>query len=158
MLEAVGHENLPSYFAALRRALKPGAPAAVQVITIPDERYQEYCNSSDFIREHIFPGGHLPSLGAMQEAAQSGGAGTTLASCDNIGPDYAVTLRRWRERLEEKRDEAVKRGYVDKLVRKYIFYFAYCEAAFETRYLHDYVLRWETPGVKAVPAEPVVAK
>jgi len=158
MLEAVGHENLPDYFAALRRALKPGAPAAVQVITIPDERYEGYCNSSDFIREHIFPGGHLPSLGAMQEAAQSalGGAGTTLASCDNIGPDYAVTLRRWRERLEEKRDVAVQRGYVDKLVRKYIFYFSYCEAAFETRYLHDYVLRWETPGVTV--AQPSAEK
>ena len=42
----------------------------VQVITEPDERYEEYCASSDFIREHIFPGGHLPSMGAMVEAAR----------------------------------------------------------------------------------------
>ena len=41
-----------------------------QVITEPDERYDEYCASSDFIREHIFPGGHLPSMGAMVEAAR----------------------------------------------------------------------------------------
>jgi hypothetical protein len=27
-----------------------------QVIAEPDERYEEYCRSSDFIREHIFPG------------------------------------------------------------------------------------------------------
>jgi cyclopropane fatty-acyl-phospholipid synthase-like methyltransferase len=40
------------------------------VITEPDERYEEYCASSDFIREHIFPGGHLPSMGAMVEAAR----------------------------------------------------------------------------------------
>ena len=49
----------------------PGmAPAMVQVITEPDERYDAYCASSDFIREHIFPGGHLPSMGAMVEAAR----------------------------------------------------------------------------------------
>ena len=42
----------------------------MQVITEPDERYEEYCASSDFIREHIFPGGHLPSMGAMVEAAR----------------------------------------------------------------------------------------
>ena len=40
------------------------------MITEPDERYKEYCASSDFIREHIFPGGHLPSMGAMVEAAR----------------------------------------------------------------------------------------
>jgi hypothetical protein len=28
-----------------------------QVIAEPDERYEAYCKSSDFIREHIFPGG-----------------------------------------------------------------------------------------------------
>ena len=33
---------------------------ATQVIAQPDERYESYCRSSDFIREHIFPGGHLP--------------------------------------------------------------------------------------------------
>lgn len=40
------------------------------MISEPDDRYEEYCASSDFIREHIFPGGHLPSMGAMVEAAR----------------------------------------------------------------------------------------
>lgn len=44
-----------------------------QVIAEPDERYEAYCNSSDFIREHIFPGGHLPCMGAMVEAARGTG-------------------------------------------------------------------------------------
>jgi hypothetical protein len=34
---------------------------AVQVIAQPDERYDDYCRSSDFIREHIFPGAGLQS-------------------------------------------------------------------------------------------------
>ena len=35
----------------------------LQAIAEPDERYESYCRSSDFIREHVFPGGHLPSMG-----------------------------------------------------------------------------------------------
>ncbi len=47
-----------------------------QAISEPDERYEAYCASSDFIREHIFPGGHLPSMGAMVDAAR--GTGLTV--------------------------------------------------------------------------------
>jgi Mycolic acid cyclopropane synthetase len=43
------------------------------VISEPNERYEAYCSSSDFIREHIFPGGHLPSMGAMLDAARGTG-------------------------------------------------------------------------------------
>ena len=42
MLEAVGHEHLPSFFQTVSAALKPGGVAAVQV-TLPDERYEAYC-------------------------------------------------------------------------------------------------------------------
>ena len=31
MIEAVGHENLPAYFHAIGRVLKPGGKAAIQV-------------------------------------------------------------------------------------------------------------------------------
>jgi len=46
-------------------------------------RYKGYCSSSDFIREHIFPGGHLPSVGAMVEAAR--GTGLGLHTTTDIG-------------------------------------------------------------------------
>lgn len=35
----------------------------VQVIAQPDERYEAYCKTSDFIREHIFPGEQLQGKG-----------------------------------------------------------------------------------------------
>lgn len=44
-----------------------------QVIAEPDERYEAYCKSSDFIREHIFPGGHLPCMGVMVDSARGTG-------------------------------------------------------------------------------------
>ncbi len=58
--------------------------------------YEAYCGCSDFIREHVFPGGHLPSVGACLEAAQ--GTGLTLRTTTDIGPDYAITLRTWRRK------------------------------------------------------------
>jgi hypothetical protein len=207
MIEAVGHEHLPSYFATINAALRPGGTAVIQVrwhrvclqlscccahrpartasplphhtpprptqpthhkrrtrraaphhqqvIAQPDERYEAYCRGCDFIREHIFPGGHLPSLGAMVEAARGtqvsmrprrvhrtcgvpphsmqqartsrvcgtravcrrwhtchcadrlpahlrrllacGHAQLSIVKVRDIGPDYAITLRAWRQ-------------------------------------------------------------
>lgn len=89
MIEAVGHEHLATYFKQIGRMLKPGGRAVIQVIAEPDERYEAYCNSSDFIREHIFPGGHLPSMGAMVEAARGTGLSVQVSSflkirCENM--------------------------------------------------------------------------
>lgn len=56
----------------------------LQVIAEPDERYEAYCKSSDFIREHIFPGGHLPCMGVMVESAR--GTGLTGARCLKVRP------------------------------------------------------------------------
>ena len=110
MLEAVGHEHLNSFFDCVERYLKPGGLAAVQVITLPDDRYKAYCEQhSDFIRTYIFPGGHLPSLGTM--TAISSRVGLELTGCADIGPDYAVTLRLWRERMMARQDQIRALGY-----------------------------------------------
>merc|ERR1719235_3155891 len=55
MIEAVGHEHMGTYFATISKWLKPGGKAAIQAISIPDERYAAYKVSSDFIKRHIFP-------------------------------------------------------------------------------------------------------
>ncbi|GBF87498.1 cyclopropane fatty acid synthase [Raphidocelis subcapitata] len=150
MIEAVGHEHLRSYFAQIGRMLKPGGRAVIQVIAQPDERYESYCRSSDFIREHIFPGGHLPSMGAMVEAAR--GTGLGVVRVRDIGPDYAITLRAWREAWEREREAALSLGYSQRFWLKYQFYFAYCEAAFDAKYIHDYHVTWVKDGAAAVGA------
>lgn len=152
MLEAVGHEHLATYFDVLARHLKPGGLAAVQVITLPDERYEAYCNThSDFIRRYIFPGGHLPSLGVM--VALSSRAGLELLGCSDIGPDYAVTLRLWRERMLQRTEDALALGYSHRFLRMYEFYFAYCEAGFANGLIHDYQITWrKSPLAQAASA------
>jgi hypothetical protein len=45
--------------------------------------------------------------------------------------------------LQEKRHHiTAELGYSDTWWRKYDFYFAYCEAAFDIRYIHDYHVTW----------------
>ncbi len=41
MFEAVGEENWPQFFGTMRERLTPGGIAALQIITIPDERFAE---------------------------------------------------------------------------------------------------------------------
>ena len=146
MLEAVGHEHLPTYFNAVSKALRPNGVASIQVITMPDERYASYCASeSDFIRAYIFPGGHLPSVGAMKHAANPNGL--SLRSFDDIGEHYAVTLRLWRERMMARRDVIVgELGYSEKFLRMFEFYFAYCEAGFARGLINDLQMTWVKTG------------
>ena len=153
MLEAVGHANLSTWFAACDRLLAPGGVLAVQVITIPDQRYAEYRRGSDFIRRYIFPGGHLPSLGAMTRALERH---TTLGieDLENIAPHYAETLRRWRRRLVERREAVLALGFDTTFYRRWEYYLAYCEAAFAARALADLQLVLSRPGNRALGATP----
>ncbi len=129
MLEAVGHVGLGPFFRACNNALLPGGRAVIQVITIPDRKYNAYRFSSDWIRKHIFPGGHLPSLGAMQDAiAQK--SELSLDGVDGYAADYAETLQRWRQTLLDNRDDIIAMGFDDAFIRKWEYYFAYCHAGF----------------------------
>ena len=128
MFEAVGHEYWPEYFATVRRLLNPGGTACIQTITIRDNLFERYVNSTDFIQRYIFPGGLLPSAERFKAAAAQ--AGFRVVNELEFGADYAETLRRWRERFLNA-DAAVRRlGFDTRFMRIWEFYLAYCEAAF----------------------------
>lgn len=129
MLEAVGHAGLGPFFAACDNALEPGGRAVVQVITIPDRKYTAYRYSSDWIRKHIFPGGHVPSIGVLSEAMKRSSS-LHLTDLQHYGFDYAKTLDLWRQNLLAKRQELLGLGYDDRFLRKWEYYFAYCQAGF----------------------------
>eukprot|EP00210_Caulerpa_lentillifera_P009285 g8850.t1 len=136
MIEGVGHEHLDDYFKTISAKLKPGGKLFLQAITTPNHRYQSYCKSSDFIREYIFPGGHLPSLEVILSYATR--HGLLMESTEDIGLHYAVTLREWRQRWMEKKEELELIGCDHRFHKMFEMYFAYCEGAFEARYIHDF--------------------
>jgi cyclopropane-fatty-acyl-phospholipid synthase len=135
MIEAVGHEYLEGYFRTVQSRLKPGGRFALQAITIPDERYADYNRSSDFIRKHIFPGGHLPSPGILTRFAEER-AGLRKLDEREFGTDYAETLRRWMFNFFARLDRVKELGFDDRFIRKWQYYFAYCEAGFDTGLIH----------------------
>ncbi len=135
MIEAVGHEFLEEYFRTVRDRLKPGGRFALQAITIPDDRYHTYNNSSDFIRKHIFPGGHLPSPGILKRIAEDQ-TGFEKQDEYEFGTDYAETLRRWMFNFFAKLEQVKDLGFDDVFIRKWQYYLAYCEAGFDTGLIH----------------------
>ena len=132
MLEAVGHAGLKTFFTACDKALRPGGKAVVQVITIPDRKYNAYRFSSDWIRKHIFPGGHLPSVGALAKSMVAD-SNLHIDHLDNHAQDYARTLNCWRQTLLDKRQQILELGYDENFLRKWDYYFAYCQAGFNAR-------------------------
>ncbi len=132
MIEAVGHEYLPTFFAKCNSLLKPTGLMVLQAITFNDQNYQEYVNSVDFIQTHIFPGGCLLSNQELntQFTEQTD---MVIKQLHDYGFDYAHTLRDWRAAFMAQRENIVALGYDDAFIRLWDFYFCYCEGGFLER-------------------------
>jgi cyclopropane-fatty-acyl-phospholipid synthase len=129
MIEAVGHDFLPSYFAKLHELLKPGGKLLVQAITIADQRYESYRSGVDFIQRYIFPGGCLPSISEMLKQIKQQ-TQLNVIGLSSYGIDYANTLKDWDEVFSAHSKDLKAMGYNDDFQRLWKFYFAYCEAGF----------------------------
>jgi cyclopropane-fatty-acyl-phospholipid synthase len=132
MLEAVGHEHLKSFFSTVNRSLKPQGKAALQVITIPENRYDFYKASVDWIQKYVFPGGHCPSLLAMMQAMNTR-TQLVVDHVENMGSHYARTLEVWRRNCHQKKEQIHGLGFDEKFFRLWDYYLAYCEAAFRAQ-------------------------
>lgn len=128
MFEAVGEKYWPVYFDTLRERLAPGRQATLQIITVADKLFDSYRRRVDFIQKYIFPGGLLPSPGALQ--AQIERAGLVTVDAATFGQSYSETLRRWFERFNEEWDEIARLGFDEKFRRIWNFYLASCAACF----------------------------
>jgi cyclopropane-fatty-acyl-phospholipid synthase len=129
MIEAVGREYWPTYFATVARLLKPGGRACVQSIVIDDALFDRYVNSTDFIQQYIFPGGCLPCPREFKAQAQA--AGLDVVDERAFGHDYAETLRRWRDAFLAHREQVLENGFDARFINIWEFYLSYCEAAFD---------------------------
>jgi len=130
MFEAVGEKWWPTYFRKVREVLAPGARACIQTITIADARFERYRTQSDFIQQYVFPGGMLAS--PTRFAAETQKAGLAVGDVLAFGPDYATTLRRWRDAFTLALPEVRAQGFDERFIRCWQFYLAYCIAGFDS--------------------------
>ncbi|OAN52389.1 cyclopropane-fatty-acyl-phospholipid synthase [Paramagnetospirillum marisnigri] len=131
MIEAVGERWWPTYFATIRDRLAPGGKAGLQAITIADERFESYRRGCDFIQRHVFPGGMLPSPGALQAQADAAGLGLATTRC--FGMDYERTLELWEADFQRAWPRIAPLGFDARFKRLWEFYIAYCRAGFRTK-------------------------
>ena len=128
MVEAVGRRWWPAYLGCIARNLRPGGRAALQYIAMDHAVFDRYAASPDFIQTYIFPGGIL-----LDEPTFAGLAverGLSWQDRDAFGPDYAETLRRWRDRYDAAAKAGALSGFDDSFHRLWRYYLMYCEGGF----------------------------
>jgi cyclopropane-fatty-acyl-phospholipid synthase len=131
MFEAVGERYWPTYFETLKRCLRPGKNATLQIITVTDKRWDVYRKGVDFIQKYIFPGGMLPSPTVLRQQVER--AGLDVKRSIEFGESYSITLRRWYDTFNDKWDQVASMGFDDRFRRMWNFYLASCAATFHSR-------------------------
>jgi cyclopropane-fatty-acyl-phospholipid synthase len=136
MIEAIGHRHFDTFFRKCGDLLKPHGSMLLQAIVIADPYYEMARRSVDFIQRYIFPGSGLPSVSALCRS-MARASDLRMVHLDDIGPDYAATLRMWRDNLFSRTDQVRALGLPDTFLRMWQYYLCYCEAGFEERSLGD---------------------
>ncbi len=94
-LEHAGRDQLEEVVRAHGECLKPGGLGVIHFIGHVGARDTEY-----YIREHIFPGGWIPSLSLAIDAMERNGL--EVLDIENLRRHYALTLDVWAERFERR--------------------------------------------------------
>jgi cyclopropane-fatty-acyl-phospholipid synthase len=84
-----------------------------------------------FIATEIFPGGQLPTIEMVEQAAPK--AGFTLTRNQSLQPHYAKTLDLWAEALEAHKREAIE-IQSEKVYERYMKYLTGCAQQFRDGY------------------------
>lgn len=123
MFEHVGKKNYDEFFEHLRDLMSDDGVALVHTIG----RYGAPRPINMFMKKYIFPGADLPTMSEVLTAVDRAG----LITCDVelLRLHYAETLRRWMLQLQKHRAE-ISEKYGAEFYKKWVFYFACCEAGF----------------------------
>ena len=147
MLEAIGHEFIDTYFEKCNSLLKSDGMMLLQTITIAHSEYERAKQSVDFIQRYIFPGGCLSSVQVLKNSVTRV-PNLILHHLEEIGLDYAMTIKHWRQRMFEKIADIRSLGYSEEFIRMWEFYFCYCEGGFVERAIGDVQLLLVKPESK----------
>jgi len=62
---------------------------------------------------------------------------------EDIGLHYVATLNDWYKKLLANKREILLQGFTESFIRTWEFYFCYCAAGFQTRYISDIHALWQ---------------
>ena len=142
MFEHVGKAAYQKFFACVDQAL--GDEGIALIHTIANQRRAGLVNP--WIRQNIFPGGHIPSAGQVIPAIEA--TGLVVADLECWRSHYALTLAEWHSRFNAQRSTFAEE-YGESFCRLWEFYLLICQTAFEVGHLA--VHHWQL--VKGEPAQ-----
>lgn len=132
MFEHVGKSNARDFLENARKVLRPDGLLLLHTI---GKTMEEPTNN--WIKKYIFPGGHLPDLGAILENTTN--LGFNFIDCENMRMHYSKTLDQWGQRFEENETQICSM-FDDRFMRMWKFYLAGCSAVFRLGKVHLFQL------------------
>ncbi len=132
MFEHVGARHFADFFAAVREMLAEDGRALIHTILRPSPGGP----TSVWIDKYIFPGGCIPWLPEMLEAAEAEGMRLAEKPYIHDSSHYARTLRHWRRNFYLAWPALDARRYDLRFKKMWEFYLASCEAGFEALGFH----------------------
>jgi len=123
MFEHIGAHFYDEFFGKMNDLLTPDGFALLHSIG----RMSPPGTTSPFIRKYIFPGGYAPSLSEVLESVER--TAMCVADTEVWRLHYAYTLKAWRTRFMENRDQAVE-IYDERFCRMWEFYLGASELGF----------------------------
>jgi len=143
MLEHVGLADFRPLGALIKRVLKPDGIGLIHSIG------RSFPHPPDpWIVKHIFPGGHMPSLGEMMSVFEP--HKFSILDVENLRPHYARTCAAWLQNFEAVADQ-VADMYDEEFVRKWRLYLAGSSAGFKFGTLQLYQILFAPQSNRNVP-------
>jgi len=139
--EHFGHDRHEDFFAMAYRLLPENGVMLLHTITrltLAELKERDIPLTMDaarfasFIAKEIFPGGHLPTIEAVEQHATT--AGFTVARIQSLQLHYARTLDTWAQALEAQRDEAIA-VQSEEVYLRYVKYLTGCADMFRKGYI-----------------------
>jgi cyclopropane-fatty-acyl-phospholipid synthase len=150
----VGLENLPLYFDTVRRVLAPGGLFLNHGITHEHSGWNRNL-STEFINRYVFPDAELDAIGNIQRCMED--AHFEIADVEGLRPHYALTLRAWVARLEQRHARALE--YVSEATfRVWRLYMSASALEFESGNLGIYQILARKRGAESRSALPLTRR
>ena len=134
MFEHVGVAHYGEFFDHVHKLLKPDGVACLHSIA----RANGPSPTSAWIRKYIFPGGSMPALSEVVPHIEK--SGLYVTDIEILRMHYAETLRHWRLRFQDHRDQA-KQIYDERFCRMWEFYLAGSECSFRFDFLNNFQIQ-----------------
>lgn len=140
MLESIEHvskDMLARQFRNIYTGLKPGGSVYIQV----SGQYKRHAVDR-WTLKHVFPGGYLPPIYEIMEAA--GEAGFVVKEFRDDTLDYLRTLPVWIEQLERNKEE-VEKKFDESFFRLWQLWTHGAKVGFEVNYINLFRIQFKKP-------------